>query len=59
MFTVERVEDDEIHVVEPLIGRPIDPPPALAAILEREARALPVPATVDALTAALDGATAP
>lgn len=48
------------EIVGPLIGRPIDPPPALAAILQREARALPVPATSAALTAVLDDApTAP
>jgi threonine synthase len=46
------------EIVEPLIGRPIDPPPALAAILERPARALPIPATAAALAAVL-AATAP
>ena len=44
------------ELVAPLIGRPIDPPPALAAILEREARALPIPATSAALAAILDAA---
>lgn len=40
-------------IVEPLIGRPIDPPPALAAILRRDASALPIPATSAALADAL------
>jgi threonine synthase len=42
------------EVVAPLIGRPIDPPPALAAILDREARAAPIPATAKALADMLD-----
>jgi threonine synthase len=45
-------------IVEPLIGRRLAPPPALAAILGREARATPIPATSAALAEAL-GATAP
>lgn len=41
------------EIVEPLIGRPLAPPPALAAILDREARAVPIPPTLAALAAAL------
>jgi len=43
------------EIVEPLVGRAIDPPPALAAIFDREAHALPMPATSKALAAVLDG----
>ncbi len=43
------------EVVEPLIGRALEPPPALAAIVDREAHALPVAATSEALTDVLDG----
>ncbi len=46
-------------IVEPLIGRPLTPPPALAAILDREASAVPIPATREALARVLDGLTAP
>ena len=42
------------ETVEPLIGRVLDPPPALAAILDRQAFALPVPATLEALAGVLD-----
>jgi threonine synthase len=42
------------EIVEPLIGRPIAPPPAFAAILTREARALPIPATAAALAEVLE-----
>jgi threonine synthase len=42
------------EIVAPLIGRAVAPPPALAAILTREARALPIPATSAALAAVLD-----
>jgi threonine synthase len=45
--------------VEPLIGRVIEPPPALAAIADREAHAIPIPATLAALAGILAGATAP
>ena len=41
------------ETVEPLIGRKIAPPPALAAILTRETHALPIPATPTALAAVL------
>jgi threonine synthase len=41
-------------VVEPLIGETLRPPPGLAAILGRRRRAQPIPATLDALAAALD-----
>ena len=41
------------EVVEPLLGRSIDPPPALAALLDRESRAEPLPADFDALAAGL------
>ena len=44
------------EIVAPLIGRPIEPPPALAAIMDRKARALPIPATAAALAAVLDDA---
>ena len=40
-------------IVEPLIGRRLAPPPALAAILDREARALPIPADSAALARVL------
>jgi threonine synthase len=43
-------------VVEPLIGETLTPPPALAAILGRPAQASPIPATLEALAAALAGA---
>ena len=46
------------EIVEPLIGRTLAPPPALAAILGREAHATPIQATSAALTEVL-GATAP
>ena len=42
------------EIVEPLIGRTLAPPPALAAILHREAHALPIPANSAALAAVLD-----
>jgi threonine synthase len=45
-------------ILEPLIGRPVAPPPALAAILQREAHALPIRANAAALTDVL-AATAP
>ena len=41
------------ETVEPLIGARIDPPPALAAILDREPRAQAIPATLDSLARAL------
>src|SRR5205085_9563560 len=47
------------EIVAPLIGRPIEPPPALAAIMDRQARALPIPATAAALAAVLDDAPIP
>ncbi|HYD11496.1 MAG TPA: threonine synthase [Allosphingosinicella sp.] len=47
------------EIVEPLLGRAIDPPPALGAIIHREARALPVPASLAALAEALDRPIAP
>jgi threonine synthase len=40
-------------VVEPLIGATIAPPPALAAILSRETRKTEIPATLEALAAAI------
>jgi threonine synthase len=40
-------------IVEPLIGRELDMPPALAQLLERPARALPMPPDYDALRARL------
>jgi len=43
------------EIVEPLIGTAITPPPALAAILDREAHAVPIPATSAALAGVLDG----
>jgi threonine synthase len=43
------------EIVEPLIGETLTPPPALAAILHREARAVPIPATAEALARILDG----
>ena len=43
------------EIVEPLIGRTLAPPPLLAAILDREAQALSIPSTSEALVAALDG----
>lgn len=46
------------EIVEPLIGRPLVPPPALAAILQRAAQARPIPASADALAEVL-AATAP
>jgi threonine synthase len=45
-------------IVAPLVGRPLAPPPTLAAILEREAHALPIPASSDALAEVL-ASTAP
>jgi len=42
------------EIVEPLIGRAIDPPPALAAILDREAQAIPIPPASAALAGVLD-----
>jgi threonine synthase len=42
-------------VVEPLIGRQLDGPPALAAMLQRPAHAEPMQASDDALKAWLDG----
>jgi threonine synthase len=42
------------EIVEPLIGRTLAPPPLLAAILDRQARAVPIPPTSDALAAILD-----
>ena len=42
-------------VVEPLIGQKLIPPPALAAILDRPARARPIPAELGALTGVLAG----
>ena len=45
-------------IVQPLIGHPIAPPPALAAILDRDAHALPIPATSTALAEVL-ASTAP
>jgi len=41
-------------VVEPLIGRPVPVPPALASLLERPAHADPLPADYPALLARLD-----
>ncbi|MEO7276432.1 MAG: pyridoxal-phosphate dependent enzyme, partial [Sphingomicrobium sp.] len=41
------------QVVEPLIGRPIDPSPALAAILDRPLRKLSIGASLDQLAGAL------
>ena len=46
------------EIVEPLIGATIAPPPALAAILDRAANAIPIPATSAALAEVL-GFTAP
>jgi threonine synthase len=43
-------------LVEPLIGRSIAPAPPLAAILEREARTVRIPATVEALAGVLRAA---
>jgi threonine synthase len=40
-------------VVEPLIGETLTPPPALAAILGRGARASNIPATLEALASAV------
>jgi threonine synthase len=42
------------EIVEPLIGRLLAPPPALGAILSREANALPIAATSAALAGVLD-----
>jgi threonine synthase len=42
------------ETVAPLIGRALDPPAALAAILDRPAFALPIPATLEALAVVLD-----
>ncbi len=42
------------EVVEPLIGRTIEPPPALAALLGREAHAIAVAPTLEAVAAILD-----
>lgn len=41
------------ETVEPLVGKTIAPPPALAAILDREASSLSIPASLDALAHAL------
>ncbi len=41
------------EIVEPLIGRPVEPSPELAAVLTRPDRSLAVPATLEALTQAL------
>jgi threonine synthase len=41
------------ETVEPLIGRTIAPPPALAAILDRAASSISIPASLDALAHAL------
>jgi threonine synthase len=41
------------ETVEPLIGRAVDPTPALAAILERASRKTETAPTLDALAAAL------
>lgn len=43
------------EVVEPLIGRKVNVPPALQELLDRPAHATPMAPTLDALTAALDG----
>ena len=43
------------EVVEPLIGQTIAAPPALAAILDRTARVIPVPPASEALAAILNG----
>jgi threonine synthase len=40
-------------VVEPLIGETLTPPPALTAILGRDAQAGRIPATLEALAGAL------
>lgn len=40
-------------IVEPLIGEPVAPPPALAAINGRKTHSLRIPATLDALAGAL------
>jgi threonine synthase len=42
-------------VVEPLIGETLTPPPALEAILGRDAHAIRIPATLEALVGALAG----
>ena len=41
-------------VVEPLVGHPVPPPPALAALLARPSSARPLAATLQALGVALD-----
>ncbi len=41
------------EIVEPLIGETLAPPPALAAILDRQAHGLSIPARLDALADAL------
>jgi threonine synthase len=41
------------EVVEPLVGRRLAPPPALARLLERPPRRIEIPATLDALRARL------
>jgi len=41
------------EIVEPLIGETLERPPALAAILDRQMRAQPIDATLDALRRAL------
>ena len=43
------------EIVEPLIGRALEPPPALAAIGDRAAHALPIAATSAALAEVLEG----
>lgn len=43
------------EIVEPLVGGTIAPPPALAAILDRDAHALPIQTSVAALAGVLDG----
>src|SRR6185436_2781781 len=41
------------EIVEPLVGVKLEPPPALAAILGREASAIPIAADLGALAAAI------
>jgi len=42
------------RIVEPIIGRPVDVPPSLAALLERPAHAEDIEPRIEALTAMLD-----
>jgi len=42
------------NVVEPIIGAPVDPPPALAELLSRPSHAQPLPNQADALIRALE-----